>query len=409
MDRILSHRYLIPLSQSLLIKRCLVIVLPLLVFCSGANAQSTTGAPASVPQLFNYTTQVTDSTGAPIGNTPVNIQLSLLSGSPTGPVVYSELNSATTSPAGIFSVVVGGGTIIAGNLNNVPWTSGNIYLQVSMAVGSNPNYANMGSAQLISQPYAFVSGNGVTAVNFDSTGKTILTTANGSSGISSTSNAWITNGNSGVGTNGYIGTNDASDLVLKRNRVEGLRLGANQVTAAGNLSVGGNSTVAGNSNVNGNSGVAGSLNVTGNSNVNGNSGVAGSSVVGGNLGVAGVTTPLTAADVNGALALRDTVIYANGSFTLNTSTRSSFLVYAGSSSAAACSLTNGVVPGQLLMIMVSQNLGNNNGISFAPGGNVRIAGGHGNGNSSVKVSDGGVITFIWNGTAWLQTSFSNNN
>src|ERR1019366_2615730 len=112
-----------------------------------------------------------------------------------------------------------------------------------MAGAGNPNYANMGSAQLVSQPYALVSGNGVTAVNFDSTGKTILTTANGSSVISSTNNAWLTNGNTGVGSNGYIGTNDASDLVLKRNSVEGLRLSANQVAVAENLSVTGNSNV----------------------------------------------------------------------------------------------------------------------------------------------------------------------
>jgi hypothetical protein len=346
----------IPAHISAFYRKILFALLAVAISAQAVSAQST-----GVPQQFNYATQVTDSTGLPIANTTVNMLVTLTSGSPTGPVVYSETNLGTTTPGGIFVVVVGGGIAISGNITTVPWTSAPVYLSTAMDVTGGTNFVNLGSAQLISQPYSIVSGNGVSTITFDSTGKLNVTKANKSEVISSSQSLWMVGGNSGAGSNGYIGTNDSADFVLKSNGQEGLRVGN------------------------------------------------GKTLIAGNLGIAGVSSPLTAAQINGALALQDTVVNISGNVTLNAGNRSSFLINTSvPPSSAACSLSNGQVAGQLLMIMVSGVNSSNNGISFASGSNFRLATGNGN-HTKVSLNDAGVITFIWNGTQWLESSISNNN
>jgi len=179
--------------------------------------------------------------------------------------------------------------------------------------------------------------------------------------IKAVQNTWLTGGNTGVGANWYIGTNDNTDFVLKSNGQEGLRISNSNASVAGNL------------------------------------------------GVGGILAPVTAAQINGALALQDTVVNVSGNVTLNAGNRSSFLINTSVSPASAvCALSNGQVPGQLLMVMVSKVNSVNNGVTFAPGNNLRLTGSNGS-HSYVTLSDGGVITFIWNGTQWLQSSISNNN
>ncbi|MDB5283807.1 MAG: hypothetical protein JWO06_2882 [Bacteroidota bacterium] len=335
-------------------KRCFTILVLALSCFSGLKAQVT-----AIPQRFNYTTQVTDSVGTPIGNTMINMRATLHSGSPTGIVVYSETDSALTSPAGIFTVVVGGGTIITGNFNNVPWTGGNIYFQVEMDVTGGTNFINMGNAQLISQPYSLISGNGVGAVSFDSTGRTVVNTANGLTALNSSKGAWMTTGNAGMGSiNGYLGTADATDLILKRNNTEGLRLGAGKVSVAGNLGI-------------------------------------------------GLVTPLTALDVSGAISLRDTTIYVASNFTINVGNHSLVIINSSNSpSHVACTLSNGLVVGQLLMIVVNKyGSSGGSGVYFVPNSstNMRMTN-----NSSASLTDGSTISFIWNGVDWLETAVSIN-
>ncbi|MBS1618120.1 MAG: hypothetical protein JST76_06355 [Bacteroidetes bacterium] len=329
------------------------IVITLLATCYLFLGWSQT---TGVPQKFSYTTQVTDSSGNPVANTFVTMRATLTTGSPTGPSVYTEINSGITSPAGIFTIVVGGGLVQNGNIGSVPWVSAPVYLSSAMDISGGSNFVPTGSAQLISQPYAIVSGNGVGSVNYDRSGILNISTVDNTSIISSPQSSWLTSGNADIGGNAYIGTNDSTDLVLKQNGSEGLRISAHSTTVTGNLGIG-----------------------TG-------------------------TAPLTAAQVNGALALQDTAISVSGNTTLDVSNRSSFLISSSvSPSSAVISLTNGLVPGQLLMIMVRQ-VNSGNGIMFNPGSNLRISS---TGNN--KVLDAGVITFIWDGSQWLQSGFMKNN
>ncbi len=60
----------------------------------------------------------------------------------------------TTNQLGLFSLAVGGGTVLSGTFANINWGTGDKYLQVEMDPAGGTAYTNMGTSQLLSVPYA---------------------------------------------------------------------------------------------------------------------------------------------------------------------------------------------------------------------------------------------------------------
>src|SRR5688500_2603498 len=81
-------------------------------------------AQTGVPQKFSYSTQITDILGNVIPNRFVRMRATLRVGSQWGPSQYCEIDTGTTNRQGIFTVVIGGGSIVSGNFSTVPWSSG---------------------------------------------------------------------------------------------------------------------------------------------------------------------------------------------------------------------------------------------------------------------------------------------
>lgn len=327
------------------------------------DAQTSTNR--GVPQAFPYSSQVRDANGNILANQTINLRISMRSGSPDGPIAYREVNPTVTSPNGIFSVVVGGGTIVEGNFDSIPWVAGQIYQQVELDERGGTNFVDMGTSQLLSLPYAIAAGNGVEDVKFDETGKLSVKSADGSETIQSDVSIWLATGNAGMGPNDFIGTTDDADLTFKRNSAESLRLRDEAVTIPNKL------------------------------------------------GLGGVVTPMTTLDVNGGMSFRETTINVTGNYTLNVGNRS--LIFLNSSVMpynAQINLVNGLVKGQIVMISVTGTQPYY-GVKFTNSGsgtpNTRISL-YGNGITSTSGSknytDGNTISFLWNGTDWVQISSS---
>ena len=85
-------------------------------------------ATAQVPNKFNYQAVARNSTGQAIANQNIAVRFSILDGSATGAVAYSETRTMTTSGLGMFSVVIGstGGTNIIGSIATTNWGTGKI-------------------------------------------------------------------------------------------------------------------------------------------------------------------------------------------------------------------------------------------------------------------------------------------
>jgi hypothetical protein len=106
------------------------------------------------PNGLNYQAVVRNSAGSVLPNQSVNLRFSIHSDSLTGNIRYSETDSVVTSPEGIFTVIIGGGNIIAGSFDSISWATSSFYLQVEMDVTGGNNYLQMGTSQLESVPYS---------------------------------------------------------------------------------------------------------------------------------------------------------------------------------------------------------------------------------------------------------------
>ena len=111
------------------------------------------------PQKINYQGVAVGANGKAIKNASVGLRLSVLDSLPTGSTLYTETQSASTDAAGQFSIYLGAGTATLGTFANIPWANGNDkFLKVEMDAQGGTNYQNMGTTQLVSVPYALVSG-----------------------------------------------------------------------------------------------------------------------------------------------------------------------------------------------------------------------------------------------------------
>jgi hypothetical protein len=139
-----------------------VIYLVLMVtglFLAAGEAASGQG---TVPGGINYQAVARDNFGKEIVNTPIEVQFTIRSGSPTGTVVYEEVfTDVTTSRYGVFSLVIGKGDPVSGTFSEINWSSMNHYLQVSVKFENN--FMDMGTMQFMAVPYALYAGKSLEA------------------------------------------------------------------------------------------------------------------------------------------------------------------------------------------------------------------------------------------------------
>ena len=108
---------------------------------------------SQVPEKFNYQGVLRNESDELITNTNIGIQISLYEGSSSETAVYVETHETQTNSFGQFSIQVGTGTT-ADNLSAVNWSSGQVYLKVSVDEDGGINYADLPTVQLITVPYA---------------------------------------------------------------------------------------------------------------------------------------------------------------------------------------------------------------------------------------------------------------
>lgn len=113
---------------------------------------------AQAPARFNYQGIARTASGSPLANQAVGLRISVLDGSATGTVVYSETQMATTNAFGLYTLAIGGGTVGTGTLAGVNWNSGSKYIHVEIDPTGGTSYADLGTTQLLSVPYALSAG-----------------------------------------------------------------------------------------------------------------------------------------------------------------------------------------------------------------------------------------------------------
>ena len=195
----------------------------------------------SVPQGMNYQAVARDVNGNELASKSLTVKLAVKSKSGVNYTTqYEETHSVTTNAYGLFTLVIGQGTVTSGTFASIPWSSYDMYLNVSVDDGNG--YVDLGKTQLVSVPYAFVSGSAVSgslgatgATGPTGTGTQGTTGATGPSGADGSKNAWGLTGNAGTSSSSnFIGTTDAISFLFKTDNSERMR-----ITSSGNVSIGG--------------------------------------------------------------------------------------------------------------------------------------------------------------------------
>ena len=106
------------------------------------------------PQLVNYQAVARDLSGSLITSTTIGVRLTIHTGSGTGTIQYQETQTPTTNAYGLFTLQIGGGTVVSGTMAGITWDAGVKYLQVEVDPAGGSSYTDMGTQELVSVPYA---------------------------------------------------------------------------------------------------------------------------------------------------------------------------------------------------------------------------------------------------------------
>ncbi|MEM9339092.1 MAG: hypothetical protein AAGA66_10215 [Bacteroidota bacterium] len=113
---------------------------------------------AQAPEKFNYQALARDSLGNPLVNQNISVKFSMRSSSVSGPVRYSEVHYGVTDNLGMFSLIIGSGTVVSGDFTTIDWGNDSHFLQVELDPNGGTTYALLGAMQLLSVPYALHAG-----------------------------------------------------------------------------------------------------------------------------------------------------------------------------------------------------------------------------------------------------------
>jgi len=126
-------------------------------------------AVAQAQQKINFQSVLRNTTGEVVSNSSVSLRISILSGTITGTLVYSETHAKTTDAGGLMSLQIGGGTVSSGVFGNINWGSTSHFIKLEADFSGGSNYVVLGTQELMSVPYAlYASKTDTSALNLTS-------------------------------------------------------------------------------------------------------------------------------------------------------------------------------------------------------------------------------------------------
>jgi hypothetical protein len=160
------------------------------------------------PQKMSYQAVIRNSNDSLLISTPVSMRISLVQGTPSGTVVFSETQTVTTNANGLVSLQIGMGTVVTGTFACIDWAAGPYYVKTETDLTGGTNYTIISSNELLSVPYALFSANGPTGAQGPAgpQGPIGLTGADGTPGPQGIQGETGATGPQGIaGTNGNDG------------------------------------------------------------------------------------------------------------------------------------------------------------------------------------------------------------
>ena len=102
---------------------------------------------------FRYQAVARDSSGMPIADQIIGVQISIIPSSPNNPPAYVEQHTVTSNDFGVINLSVGDGIPSLGDFLNLDWSLVS-YIQVDMDITGGTNYNLSSTAEILSVPRA---------------------------------------------------------------------------------------------------------------------------------------------------------------------------------------------------------------------------------------------------------------
>ena len=367
---------------------------------------------AQVPQKMSYQAVIRNSNDSLLISTPVGMRISLVQSSPTGTVVFSETQTATTNANGLVSLQIGMGTAVSGTFAGIDWAAGPYYVKTETDLSGGTNYTITSSNELLSVPYALFSANGTPGPQ----GPQGIAGTNGNDGATGPQGPIGLTGPQGpqgiAGTNGNDGATGAQGPIglTGPQGIAGTNGNDGATGAQGPIGLTGPQGPAGNDGAVGATGATGPQGIAG---TNGNDGATGPQGIQGLIGATGLQGPQGVAGTNGSSAYQ--VAVANGFIGTEAQWLLSLKGLTGAIGAAGTNGTNGatgatgpVGPIGLTGATGTPGAQGPQGVQgpAGPQGPIGLTGPAGtNGNSLPNGNSTGDL-LSWNGTQWVAISNS---
>ena len=89
-------------------------------------------------------------------NTAINVKVSLIHGEPNGIASYIDTHKPVTTDNGLFTIKIGGGTILSGSYDDFKWQEGPVFLKTEIDFEDqwNIDFNFVNTSELLSVPYA---------------------------------------------------------------------------------------------------------------------------------------------------------------------------------------------------------------------------------------------------------------
>ena len=114
---------------------------------------------AQAPQKMSFQAVIRNNSNALVTSTLVGMKISVLQGSPTGTVAYSETQSPTTNANGLVSLQIGSGIVVSGTFTAINWATGPYFIKTETDPTGGSAYSILGTSELTSVPYSLFSAN----------------------------------------------------------------------------------------------------------------------------------------------------------------------------------------------------------------------------------------------------------
>ena len=119
---------------------------------------------SQAPQRINFQSVLRNTTGEVISNSSVSLRISILRGTTTGTLVYSETHAKMTDAGGLMSLQIGSGTLPNRDFATINWGNSVHFIKLEADFSGGNNYVLLGKQELMSVPYALYASKTDTSV-----------------------------------------------------------------------------------------------------------------------------------------------------------------------------------------------------------------------------------------------------